>query len=450
MCSSDLAFHPLKGPMTTQTLRGMANHGPMHWRGDRTGGRSPGDPRALDEQLAFEAFNVAFDGLLGRDEGEIDGADMQAFAQFILEVALPPNPVRSLDNQLSTAQANGRDIYFNRRATDAITTCNGCHTLDAAQGFFGTEGLTTFENEPQEFKVAHLRNAYQKIGMFGMPDIGFVDIPLSSRAYQGDQIRGFGFLHDGSIATVLDFLHATVFSLDDTDRHDLEQFILAFDTTFAPIVGQQVTRTDTNSAAVDPRIDTMLARARTRFTLVGQPDAMECDLVVKGTVSGVARGYFMDAGTGRFRSDRATEPTLTDAQLRVFANTVGQELTYTCAPPGTGERIGLDRDGDGFFDRDEIDAGADPADPASRPNGGPTSTPTSTAVPTVTPTPRVCVGDCDADGNVTIDEIVRGVDIALGNQSIASCLRLDTNDDDAVSVDELIQAVEAALSSCGF
>ena len=24
--------------MTTQSLRGMANHGPMHWRGDRTGG----------------------------------------------------------------------------------------------------------------------------------------------------------------------------------------------------------------------------------------------------------------------------------------------------------------------------------------------------------------------------------------------------------------------------
>src|SRR5262249_8662974 len=28
-------FHPMKGPMTTQTLRGMVNHGAMHWRGDR-------------------------------------------------------------------------------------------------------------------------------------------------------------------------------------------------------------------------------------------------------------------------------------------------------------------------------------------------------------------------------------------------------------------------------
>jgi hypothetical protein len=39
------SFAPLKGPMATQSLRGMANHGPMHWRGDRTGGNDPGgDP----------------------------------------------------------------------------------------------------------------------------------------------------------------------------------------------------------------------------------------------------------------------------------------------------------------------------------------------------------------------------------------------------------------------
>jgi hypothetical protein len=30
-------FHPMKGPMTTQTFRGINDSGPMHWRGDRTG-----------------------------------------------------------------------------------------------------------------------------------------------------------------------------------------------------------------------------------------------------------------------------------------------------------------------------------------------------------------------------------------------------------------------------
>jgi DNA-binding beta-propeller fold protein YncE len=39
------SFHPMKGPMMTQSLRGLAGAGPMHWRGDRTGGNDPGgDP----------------------------------------------------------------------------------------------------------------------------------------------------------------------------------------------------------------------------------------------------------------------------------------------------------------------------------------------------------------------------------------------------------------------
>jgi hypothetical protein len=42
-------------------------------------------------------------------------------------------------------------------------------------------------------------------------------------------------------------------------------------------------------------------------------------------------------------------------------------VTYTCVPPGSGQRIGVDRDGDGFWDGDERDAHSDPADPSSRP-----------------------------------------------------------------------------------
>src|SRR5438552_2228069 len=66
-------FNPLKGPMTTQSLRGMANEGPMHWRGDRSGANNPGGS-ALDEDAAFKRFIVAFDGLLGRG-GPISNAD---------------------------------------------------------------------------------------------------------------------------------------------------------------------------------------------------------------------------------------------------------------------------------------------------------------------------------------------------------------------------------------
>jgi YVTN family beta-propeller protein len=361
---SQQAFHPLKGPMTTQTLRGMDHHGPMHWRGDRTGGGG----QALNEQLAFEAFNVAFDGLIGRDEGEIPDADMTAFADFILEVTLPPNPVRNLDNSLTTQQANGRTVYFGPNS-DAITNCNGCHVLDPLQGFFGTDGRTTFENETQEFKVAHLSNAYQKVGMFGMPDIQFLNVPNENRTFQGDQVRGYGFLHDGSIDTVFDFLHATVFSLTEAQESNLEQFILAFDAPLAPIVGQQVTVTPVNQAASDVVARTALLRQRadTSFVWADHPGVEECDLVVKGNVGGIARGYLFDPATNLFRSDRLAEATLTDVQLRALAATVGQELTFTCVPPGSGERIALDRDADTFLDRDEIDFGSDPDDETSTP-----------------------------------------------------------------------------------
>ena len=437
-------FHPLKGPMTTQTLRGLANQGPMHWRGDRTGATFIGDHRAYDTHLAFEAFNVAFDSLLGRDEGKISDADMKSFTDFALQILPPPNPVRSLDNQLTPAQANGRDVFRDRAIiVDQAASCRGCHTLNASLGQFGTLGQTTFDDETQQFKVPQLKNAYQKVGMFGTPNTHFADILPDAAQYQGDQIRGFGFLHDGSTATVFDFLRARVFTIDDSQRHDLEQFVLAFDTTFAPIVGQQITLTSANAADAGPRIDLMIARAKTDFEMLGQPGAKECDLVAKAVIGGQARGFLLNAASGDFQSDRAAEPALTDAALRALANTDGQEVTYTCVPPGEGVRLGLDRDGDGIFDQDEIDAGTDPAN--SKDPFQPTPTPT----PTATPKPRPCVCDCDNNGTVSVEEIIRGVNIALGSASLDLCLSLDRNRDERVDVSELVEAVYDALHGCG-
>lgn len=423
-------FHPLKGPMTTQTLRGMAHHGPMHWRGDRTGARFDRDPRGFDERLAFLAFNGAFGDLIGRDAGEIPEADMESFADFVLAIAFPPNPIRALDNQLSLAAARGRDIYFNRPATDAVATCHGCHTLDAAQGFFGTDGRTTFENEPQEFKVAQLASAYQKVGMFGMPDVPFLNLPANRREHQGPQVRGYGFLHDGSIATLLDFLHATVFALSPRDRLDLEAFLFAFDTTFAPIVGQQLTLTANADAAALERAALLQARAVTPFALVGQPAARECDLVARGTIEGEDRGFLFDPVHGDYRSDRWDEPRIKAPDLLVLPAISATSLTFTCMPPGSGLRFALDRDGDGHFDRDEIEAGSDPADPASMPLG------------------PDCPGDCNEDGTVTVDEILLGITLALGAADSETCAALDVDGDGSVTVDEILLAVTAALVGC--
>ncbi|HVM97845.1 MAG TPA: hypothetical protein VMT89_15725, partial [Candidatus Acidoferrales bacterium] len=59
---------------------------------------------------------------------------------------------------------------------------------------------------------------------------------------------------------------------------------------------------------------------------------------------------------------------------------------------------------------------------------------------------RLKVGDCDLSGDVTVDELVTGVSIALGSKDIELCQEADGNEDSTVSVDELILAVNAALN----
>jgi len=376
----DPDFHPMKGPMTTQSLRGMDNHGPMHWRGDRTGGNTEANHQpnqgSYNEDLAFKAFNPAFVGLIGRS-ATLPDIEMQAYTDFILQVMYPPNPIRALDNSLTPGQAVAQNIFFNRDPIDTFETCESCHRTNrngnagvARPGFFGTDGQSSFENETQHFKIAHLRNLYQKVGMFGNAAEPFVN--PGNNGNLGDQVRGFGFLHDGSIDTVFRFLQATVFNphaagpgnnppanigfLNDTERADMESFVLAFDSNHRPVVGQQVTLTSTTGGDADTRVDLLLDRA----------DANECDVVVKGVIAGEERGWVYD-GSGQFSTDSFGDGQVAEAALRALADTAGQELTFTAVPVGEGYRIGLDRDLDGYRNADEVGAGSDPGDEASTP-----------------------------------------------------------------------------------
>ena len=81
------------------------------------------------------------------------------------------------------------------------------------------------------------------------------------------------------------------------------------------------------------------------------------------------------------------------------------------------------------------------------------------AAPTVTATPTAiataaaasasdCLGDCDGNGIVSVDELVLGANIALGLQQPASCPAFDCNHNGQVTVDCLVKAVNAALSGC--
>lgn len=343
--SAPAEFHPMKGPMGTQSLRGLANSGPMHWRGDRTG-----QTRAPNESLelaAFKEFNEAFPKLLG-SVAKVSDKAMTGFAEFALSITYPPNPIRALDNSLNADQTAGRKLYMNSVSTGDAFTCNDCHTLNPNDNHFGTSGLSSIEGPDisQEFKVPHIRNMYQKVGKFG--NSGRFS---STDTDFGDQIRGYGFMHDGNMDTLDNFFQGSVFRFADNDvtndrmRTQVVDFVMAVDSDLAPIVGQQVTLNSNSMNDTETRLDLLRQRAS-----VSTPRP-ECDLIAKGRVAGVARGFLLQPD-GSFQSDSKNE-RYSFAELSDLARIPGGALTFTCTPPGSGTWMGIDKNENGVLDFDE-------------------------------------------------------------------------------------------------
>jgi hypothetical protein len=65
------------------------------------------------------------------------------------------------------------------------------------------------------------------------------------------------------------------------------------------------------------------------------------------------------------------------------------------------------------------------------------------------PAAAQCAGDCNGDGMVAINELIIGVNIALGSSPVSACASFDTNGDGMVAINELIAAVNNALGGCG-
>lgn len=423
-------WHPMKGPMTTQTLQDIIGHEPHHWRGDRDG---------LGE------FAAAFLVLQGAD-GSLPAPEMQEFEDFLATIHVPPNPFRNFDNTLPTNLplpghfATGRfgpagqplpngdavsGLNAYRTAGLDGVNCVTCHTLPTGMGTNTALIGFTFQNIPLgpngerhlalvsvdgstniSIKVPHLRNQYEKVG--------FETTQLLNTS-------GFGYLHDGSVDSIASFLNEPVFSItSDQMTADLVALMLAFSgSDFPPrspteppgtpgkdthaAVGWQTTLRD--AGAPDPGQLTLIS------DMINLANTNKVGLVVKGLQGGMARGWRYNGGN-LFQSDRAAE-TVTAAALQASA-LPGSELTYTIVPKGSETRIGIDRDLDGFFDRDELDACSDPANPLS--------TPASRGV------------DVDGDFDEDFDDLAAfGAALVGGNLHAAQVSRSDINCDGVVN-----------------
>jgi hypothetical protein len=318
-------LHPMKGPLMTQTLRGLAGLEPLHWRGDRA---------------SLLAFNHAFDTLLGG--ADLAGPDIAAFRDFVETLRFPPNPNQNLDRTLPRSVAGGdprigRELFLTQKFPflvgnpDFEVRCATCHTAyppGTGRGIFAARQLEL----PQAFKTPQLRSFYQKHGFRNQP--GAISV------------NGFGFSADGSFASVFDFLSRPFFggiAANPYAQAHLNAFLLTFDTGTAPAVGY--TRTIGPGRVGDDEI------AADWTVLEGQAALGHIDLIARGTIDGEIRGLLYRPGLDDYVTDRTGVGPFTRAQLRARIE-AGDVLTVMGVPPGSGLRMGIDRDLDGRFDGD--------------------------------------------------------------------------------------------------
>jgi len=288
-------FHPMKGPMTTQTLRGLVGMNPYHWRG---------------EKVDFASFDSTFDTLMGGSQ--VSTADMTIYQDFINSLTFLPNPNENLDRSLPTSldggnPAAGRDAFLHARGTGGAATCNSCHTANPGPG----TDLFLLVFNPQVLKVPHLRNIYQK---------------LAYNRHATQSIDGFGMGHDGSTSTLGDFLALPFFKGYSTQqKFDLASYMLCFDTGTAPAVGYTITLTAANINNQQEQSDWT--------TLQSQAGVANIDLVGHGTIQGQIRSLLYEPRKNLYISNLNVEYTQT--QLQNFVKN-GDTLSFMGVFPGTG------------------------------------------------------------------------------------------------------------------
>jgi hypothetical protein len=62
---------------------------------------------------------------------------------------------------------------------------------------------------------------------------------------------------------------------------------------------------------------------------------------------------------------------------------------------------------------------------------------------------QVCVGDCDGNGVVSVNENVFGLTMVLENLSMEACPSFDADSNGEITVDEVVMSVADTLYGCG-
>jgi len=314
-------MHPMKGPMVTQTLRGMQNGDPFHWRGDKP---------------TLQSFNPTFANLMGGSQ--IAAEDMDNLATYLLSLVHHSNPNRNLDRTLPTSLPGltGNPVLGRTLFNDHIKShCAVCHLLP--EGTDHNIDLPQESGLSQPVKNPPLRTTYQRLS-------------YDSRAGT-TSLSGYGLLHDGTGGfNSLPTVHPYVLDQLSTPQEfaDLSAFIRCFDTGTAKTVGYSRTVTAANRADASVVADLSLLETR------ASASPADCDVIVRGRVGGVVKTLRW-TGTA-YQNDTQAGGTTTRAAL--LASLSGNDsITFLGVLPGTGARLSVDEDEDSILNGDDPEPG---------------------------------------------------------------------------------------------
>jgi YVTN family beta-propeller protein len=307
-------MHPMKGPMVTQTLRGLSPNQLLHWRGDRA---------------TLLHFNPTFRDLMGGDL--IPEADMDTLKAYLDTLRHHPNPNRNLDNTLPATFEGGDPTRGRGLFAVHNNHCGVCHVLPTGSDNNVDDPRNIGSKQP--IKTPSLQTVHQRA-------------LLDTRAGAAN-VTGFGLGHDGSGGR--QFLPTVHFyeldELSGQDFADVTAFLLCFDTGTAPAVG--FNRTVTSLTATNSHLMAEIAAAQAQALL-----ANACNLVVRGRVRGEWRQFYFDRAWQLYQADRAEDPLRSRDELLAMLGP-DDALTFLGVLPGEGLRLGIDRDGNGVLDGDE-------------------------------------------------------------------------------------------------
>lgn len=353
--TGDLPTNPFprdaKQLKVTQSLRGIEETPPFHWRGDRT-------------DLA--AFNPAFAGLLGGQQ--LSAAQVDELETFVFRLSHPPNWRQAIDRQYTQAAQIGFNCYSTKNSdTTATNTVGGtisapcirCHGMDGASGTSNQVVNDGLADDPTQLRgMSDKTSDTALVAGFALP------------------AGGWGFANTGQFDTTFEFVDTFFPALTATEKGQVDQFLIEFDSGLAPTTHYAWTLRQANAGTFPPD----------PFLLINGANNGDNDLIVRGWIdvgAGPQRiGMLFNPRTQQFDTDTPGVGPFTPLQLDNLAAAGNGVFTWIGTPVLSGFRLALDRemdflldgreralgtslttadsDGDGFPDGYEVRLGSNP------------------------------------------------------------------------------------------